>query len=203
MDRIPPLQLPEPALSIPTISDPPPSPPDVPLYKLSSRNSSIRSSSISNGVSKSAPRKIAPLPPGRPVKATLDQLREQKRQARKLAHSDIERRRRNKINEQFDALKDLIPTCTEFKSSSGGDVGLHKLVILQHTVEYIKHLKSCLKELKYDPPPPSYSFPPPPRQCFNSPPISPEDFRRPSSSSTASSDSEESSSRLRIANLLS
>lgn len=76
----------------------------------------------------------------------------ERKHARKVAHSDIERRRRNKINQQFDALKSLIPACAQFKSSSGGDVGLHKLVILQHAVEYIEHLKSCLESVGREPP---------------------------------------------------
>lgn len=68
----------------------------------------------------------------------------EKKEARKIAHSDIERRRRLKINEQFDQLRSLVPACTQFKDASGGDSGLHKLEILEHTVKYIEHLHTCL-----------------------------------------------------------
>lgn len=73
-----------------------------------------------------------------------EEEREQRKRARKSAHSDIERRRRIKINEQFDALKELVPACNQFTSASGGDVGLHKLVILQETVQFIRYLKTRL-----------------------------------------------------------
>ena len=46
-----------------------------------------------------------------------------KKIARKTAHSVIERRRRSKMNEEFDALKGLIPACTGQE--------MHKLAILQ------------------------------------------------------------------------
>lgn len=75
-----------------------------------------------------------------------EEEREQRKKARKSAHSDIERRRRIKINEQFDALKELVPACNQFTSASGGDVGLHKLVILQETVQFIRYLKTRLDQ---------------------------------------------------------
>lgn len=43
--------------------------------------------------------------------------------ARKTAHSLIERRRRSKMNEEFDVLKNMIPAC------KGQE--MHKLAILQ------------------------------------------------------------------------
>ena len=45
-----------------------------------------------------------------------------RKNARKTAHSLIERRRRNKMNEEFSVLKDMIPAC------SGQD--MHKLQVL-------------------------------------------------------------------------
>ncbi|KAM5356110.1 hypothetical protein ACJ41O_002756 [Fusarium nematophilum] len=59
--------------------------------------------------------------------------------ARKTAHSLIERRRRSKMNEEFAVLKDMIPACT-------GD--MHKLSILQASIEYIRYLEDCVTKLK-------------------------------------------------------
>ncbi|KAH8201563.1 hypothetical protein TruAng_004255 [Truncatella angustata] len=59
--------------------------------------------------------------------------------ARKTAHSLIERRRRSKMNEEFAVLKDLIPACT-------GE--MHKLAILQASIEYVRYLEDCVAQLK-------------------------------------------------------
>ncbi|KAI1762977.1 hypothetical protein GGR53DRAFT_521324 [Hypoxylon sp. FL1150] len=59
--------------------------------------------------------------------------------ARKTAHSLIERRRRSKMNDEFAALKELIPACT-------GE--MHKLAILQASIEYLRYLQDCITKLK-------------------------------------------------------
>ncbi|KAI1105193.1 hypothetical protein F4804DRAFT_149829 [Jackrogersella minutella] len=59
--------------------------------------------------------------------------------ARKTAHSLIERRRRSKMNEEFAVLKGLIPACT-------GE--MHKLAILQASIEYVRYLEDCINKLK-------------------------------------------------------
>lgn len=59
--------------------------------------------------------------------------------ARKTAHSLIERRRRSKMNEEFAVLKGLIPACT-------GE--MHKLAILQASIEYVRYLEDCVTSLK-------------------------------------------------------
>ncbi|KAI3332332.1 hypothetical protein HD806DRAFT_190583 [Xylariaceae sp. AK1471] len=59
--------------------------------------------------------------------------------ARKTAHSLIERRRRSKMNEEFAVLKGLIPACT-------GE--MHKLAILQASIEYVRYLEDCIVKLK-------------------------------------------------------
>ncbi|KAJ2903318.1 helix-loop-helix dna-binding domain-containing protein [Zalerion maritima] len=59
--------------------------------------------------------------------------------ARKTAHSLIERRRRSKMNEEFSVLKSLIPACT-------GE--MHKLAILQASIEYVRYLEECVQQLK-------------------------------------------------------
>ncbi|TDZ65878.1 Transcriptional regulator of form adherence 6 [Colletotrichum trifolii] len=59
--------------------------------------------------------------------------------ARKTAHSLIERRRRSKMNEEFAVLKNMIPACT-------GE--MHKLAILQASIEYVRYLEDCVSKLK-------------------------------------------------------
>ncbi|RMX86824.1 hypothetical protein D0869_02807 [Hortaea werneckii] len=72
--------------------------------------------------------------------------------ARKTAHSLIERRRRSKMNEEFGVLKDMIPAC------QGQE--MHKLAILQASIEYLRYLERCVSDLQaqtHSPP----SLPPP------------------------------------------
>ncbi|KAG0230269.1 hypothetical protein BGW42_001067 [Actinomortierella wolfii] len=58
---------------------------------------------------------------------------------RKVSHSAIERRRRERINDKILQLKHLVPACVD-------EDHLHKLSILQSTIEYIQYLKSCVPE---------------------------------------------------------
>ncbi|KAG0357141.1 hypothetical protein BG005_003889 [Podila minutissima] len=58
---------------------------------------------------------------------------------RKVSHSAIERRRRERINDKILQLKHLVPSCVD-------EDHLHKLSILQSTIEYIQHLKRFLPE---------------------------------------------------------
>ncbi|CAK4028145.1 transcriptional regulator of yeast form adherence 6-like [Lecanosticta acicola] len=73
--------------------------------------------------------------------------------ARKTAHSLIERRRRSKMNEEFGVLKDMIPAC------KGQE--MHKLAILQASIDYLRYLEQCVADLQAQnnsprpPPPPS------------------------------------------------
>ncbi|KAK9464167.1 uncharacterized protein V1516DRAFT_669753 [Lipomyces oligophaga] len=67
--------------------------------------------------------------------------------ARKIAHSAIERRRRSKMNEEFDSLKIMVPAC-RVASQTHGDASLHKLGILQATVEYVRYLEECISQLQ-------------------------------------------------------
>ncbi|KAF2222953.1 hypothetical protein BDZ85DRAFT_262721 [Elsinoe ampelina] len=60
--------------------------------------------------------------------------------ARKTAHSLIERRRRSKMNEEFGVLKDMIPAC------QGQE--MHKLAILQASIDYLRYLETCISDLK-------------------------------------------------------
>ncbi|GAB1734217.1 hypothetical protein NU195Hw_g9234t1 [Hortaea werneckii] len=60
--------------------------------------------------------------------------------ARKTAHSLIERRRRSKMNEEFGVLKEMIPAC------QGQE--MHKLAILQASIEYLRYLEQCISDLQ-------------------------------------------------------
>ena len=150
--EVPILNLPAPAISLPRFPPPPSrkctiiqAKPCAEISNDESKKSKVSKQNIVKGskVTKLSPKPVSPLD-----QAAILDTKEQRRMARKIAHSDIERRRRTKINHQFDELKELIPACKQFKSSSGGDAGLHKLVILQHAVEYIRHLKSCIESVE-------------------------------------------------------
>ncbi|RYN95128.1 hypothetical protein AA0120_g3963 [Alternaria tenuissima] len=82
--------------------------------------------------------------------------------ARKTAHSLIERRRRSKMNEEFGVLKDMIPACRGQE--------MHKLAILQASIEYMRFLEQCVSNLKTansrrdSPSSATSELPPPPAQ---------------------------------------
>jgi hypothetical protein len=52
---------------------------------------------------------------------------------RKIPHTEIERKRREKTQKCLEELKSLIPNCQGRQ--------MHKLTILEHAVDYIKELK--------------------------------------------------------------
>jgi hypothetical protein len=64
---------------------------------------------------------------------------DQRELARKVSHSAIERRRRERINDKIMQLKELIPSCADQDH-------LHKLNILQSAIEYIQYLQGCVVE---------------------------------------------------------
>ncbi|KAH9835522.1 transcriptional regulator [Teratosphaeria destructans] len=63
-----------------------------------------------------------------------------RKMARKTAHSLIERRRRSKMNEEFGVLKDMIPACRGQE--------MHKLAILQASIDYLRYLEQCVSDLQ-------------------------------------------------------
>lgn len=65
---------------------------------------------------------------------------DQREKARKVSHSAIERRRRERINDKIFQLKQLIPSCVEQDN-------LHKMSILQSAIDYIAYLKDIVKTL--------------------------------------------------------
>lgn len=89
------------------------------------------------------------------------ELAKRKHETKQL-HSMIEKRRRIKINREFEALKYLIPACktttTIIKSNNNGNKidGMYKLTILKSSVEYILYLHHLILEQsniinQYDP----------------------------------------------------
>ena len=87
----------------------------------------------------SAPTKTTAAPPSKRKNTSSSSVAGRKI-ARRTAHSIIERRRRSKINEEFDTLKNMIPAC------EGQE--MHKLAILQASIDYTRYLENCIKDLK-------------------------------------------------------
>lgn len=103
-----------------------PSYPPLPPNAISSRHNSISSS--------------PGLGPSSATVATLNSTADQREKARKVSHSAIERRRRERINDKILQLKQLIPSCAEQDN-------LHKMSILQSAIDYISYLKDIVKSL--------------------------------------------------------
>ncbi|OAD06811.1 helix-loop-helix DNA-binding domain-containing transcription factor [Mucor lusitanicus CBS 277.49] len=70
---------------------------------------------------------------------TSNSTADQREQARKVSHSAIERRRRERINDKILQLKDLIPSCSDREN-------LHKMTILQSAIDYITYLKKVIDD---------------------------------------------------------
>ncbi|CAG8619537.1 4844_t:CDS:2, partial [Paraglomus occultum] len=66
---------------------------------------------------------------------------DQRELQRKVSHSAIERRRRERINDKIMQLKDLIPCCADQDH-------LHKLNILQNAIDYIQYLQELVADYK-------------------------------------------------------
>jgi hypothetical protein len=73
--------------------------------------------------------------------ATLDRASGTQRSQRKVSHSAIEKRRRERFNHRINVLKRLIPACHGPKSEA-----IHKLDVLERAIEYIVALKHNLGE---------------------------------------------------------
>ncbi|CAO3595749.1 unnamed protein product [Absidia cylindrospora] len=73
-----------------------------------------------------------------PQTSAITTTADQREQARKVSHSAIERRHRERINDKIMQLKQLIPTCADQEN-------LHKMSILQSAIEYITYLKEILE----------------------------------------------------------
>ncbi|KNC99992.1 uncharacterized protein SPPG_04342 [Spizellomyces punctatus DAOM BR117] len=59
---------------------------------------------------------------------------------RRVAHSAVEKRRREKIKDKVALLRSLVPTCAM-------QPNLHKLTVLEHTIDYIYYLRKVVYKL--------------------------------------------------------
>ncbi|KAJ3130307.1 hypothetical protein HK101_005101, partial [Irineochytrium annulatum] len=62
---------------------------------------------------------------------------------RKVSHSAIERRRREKINDKIAHLRLMVPSSG--LEQEGGAAGLHKMNVLQAAIDHIKDLRARLR----------------------------------------------------------
>lgn len=70
---------------------------------------------------------------------------EKRRREHKTAHSIIEKKRRIRMNREFEALKFIVPACrNNLSTSNNNGEGMYKLTILQATVDYIKYLHQVI-----------------------------------------------------------
>lgn len=72
---------------------------------------------------------------------------DEREQHRRLSHSAIEKRRRERINDKIDQLKHLIPSCcpsSDALPSASMHQPLHKLSVLQAAIDYIHQLHDQL-----------------------------------------------------------
>lgn len=67
-----------------------------------------------------------------------------KEQLRKQSHSAIEKKRRERINDQFSHLKNIVPNCKHTTNST-----IHKLTILENTIDYIRKLEEQVATMTY------------------------------------------------------
>ncbi|KAI8089844.1 uncharacterized protein BX664DRAFT_334061 [Halteromyces radiatus] len=84
-------------------------------------------------------------PSGHPSPSYVQQRHstaDQREQARKISHSAIERRRRERINDKIMQLKQIIPSCADQEN-------LHKMSILQSAIDYIQYLKRLVDEQQH------------------------------------------------------
>jgi len=68
---------------------------------------------------------------------------------KRKAHSEVERKRRTKINDKISALHDCVPEYIVSKSGTSKTTKNHKANILENTINYINDLESAL--YKFDP----------------------------------------------------
>ena len=71
-----------------------------------------------------------------------DPIRQDRDQIRKATHNEVERRRRDRINELIKTLAQLVPGCQKKDASTGSIIGYvySKGTVLDKTVDYLKEL---------------------------------------------------------------
>ena len=87
---------------------------------------------------------IAPAPAPAPAPSKSSSKVIIKENNRRLSHSAVEKRRREKMNDKIDRLKTLIPSCkAQFPTSVQQPI--HKLSVLQAAIDYIQELHDQLE----------------------------------------------------------
>jgi hypothetical protein len=88
-------------------------------------------------------RQVIPrLSSGALISPPTEDNRKQKEYVRKQTHNEVERRRRDRINELIKTLAEIVPGCQKKDAASGSIVGYvySKGTVLEKTVEYVKEL---------------------------------------------------------------
>ncbi|KAI7879781.1 HLH-domain-containing protein [Lichtheimia hyalospora FSU 10163] len=95
-----------------------------------------------------------PLPPFASSDDMISSQQQQKKQ--RTLHSSIEKRRRERINDKIQQLKDMVPACNPYSEKNpiaGPSLyqPLHKLTILQAAIEYIEEMHQKLLDASSPP----------------------------------------------------
>ncbi|KAI8086119.1 uncharacterized protein BX664DRAFT_359673 [Halteromyces radiatus] len=136
---LPPIDLPLPMMPYPAIHFPP-----TPLHTFSSPPPLTHLSPPSGSPTTKKHSKTTKPVATKTMKRTTADDREHHR---RLSHSAIEKRRRERINDKIDQLKHLIPSCCpspDTLPSASMHQPLHKLSVLQAAIDYIHQLHSQL-----------------------------------------------------------
>lgn len=88
------------------------------------------------------PRPIVPRLASGAIIENSDDSRKQKDYIRKQTHNEVERRRRDRINELIKMLAEIVPGCQKKDAANGNIVGYvySKGTVLEKTVEYVREL---------------------------------------------------------------
>ncbi|KAG2186770.1 hypothetical protein INT44_002996 [Umbelopsis vinacea] len=117
-------------------------PPNMPTFAfLPGQPYSYPTYMMPNGSMSSFPVVSQMSPPLQPSGGRQETTADQREQLRKVSHSAIERRRREKTNTKIQQLRQLIPSCADQDH-------LHKLNILQSGIEYINYLHAVLGNME-------------------------------------------------------
>lgn len=87
---------------------------------------------------------IAATPPWHQTQQEPPLIKKSREVARRSSHSAVEKRRRERMNDKIERLKDLIPSCNSFFPTAVQQP-IHKLSVLQASIDYIGQLHHQLE----------------------------------------------------------